>query len=259
MHSVHQTPRVLITGAAGRIGSVLREGLRDRLALRLLDLSAMQAVPGEEVVQADIRCQDQIEKAMEGCAAVVHLAGIPREAQFEDLLDHNIRGTFHVLEAARKSPTCRRVVLSSTNHVTGFYPTDQTITPQEPPRPDGLYAASKAYGEVLGRLYHEKHGLEVIAVRIGTCQPRPTQSRHLHTWISPRDMSQLVLRCLEAPGVGWLVVYGTSDNRRSYWDDREAWRRIGYAPEDSADGVVELAPDGTDRFQGGTLATPEPR
>lgn len=248
---------MLITGAAGRVGSVLRDGLREHLALRVLDVSPMRARAGEEVVQADIRCASQIEEAMDGCTAVVHLAGIPREAPFEDLLDHNIRGTYHVLEAARKSSSCRRVVLSSTNHVTGFYPSDQTITPREPPRPDGLYAASKAYGEVLGRLYHEKHGLEVIAVRIGTCQPRPTLSRHLHTWISPRDMVQLVRRCLEAPGVGWLLVYGTSANRHSYWDDRDAWRRIGYAPEDSADGVVELAPDGTDRFQGGALATPE--
>jgi uronate dehydrogenase len=250
---------VLVTGAAGRVGGVLRDGLRDRVALRLLDLRPMQAAPGEDVVQADIRCPQEVQAAMEGCTAVVHLAGIPREAPFEELLDHNVRGTYHVLEAARASPTCRRVVLSSTNHVTGFYPVGETITPDAPPRPDSLYAASKAYGEGLGRLYHEKHGLEVIAIRIGTCVPRPTLTRHLHTWISPRDMTQLVLRCLQVPDVGWLVVYGTSANRRSYWDDREAWRRIGYVPEDSADGARDLTPDGADRFQGGTLATPEPR
>lgn len=250
---------MLVTGAAGRVGGVLRDGLREHFALRLLDLTPMQARPGEEVVQADVRCQAQVAEAMEGCTAVVHLAGIPREAAFEDLLDHNMRGTYHVLEAARSSPTCRRVVLSSTNHVTGFYPVGQTITPDAPPRPDSLYAASKAYGEVLGRMYHEKHGLEVIAVRIGTSAPRPTLARHLHTWISPRDMTQLVLRCILAPDVGWLVVYGTSANRRSYWNDREAWRRIGYVPKDSADGVAGLTPDGADRFQGGTLATPEPR
>jgi uronate dehydrogenase len=253
--------RVLITGAAGRIGSVLRERLRGRVPLRLLDIRAMPAPPAssEELVCADIRDAAAVAEAMAGCTAVVHLAGIPSEVGFEDLLDTNIRGTYHVLEAARHSETCRRVVLGSSNHVTGFYPSDQTITALAPPRPDGLYGASKAYGEVLGRLYHEKHGLEVVAIRIGSFAPRPTSPRHAHTWISPRDMSQLVLRCLQAPEVGWLVVYGTSGNGRSYWDDREVWRRLGYAPEDSADGILDGARDGADAFQGGELASLHPR
>jgi len=250
---------VLITGAAGRIGSVLREGLQEHFATRLLDIRPMQERPGEEVVLADIRRQDELAAAMDGCSAVVHLAGIPNEAGFEELLDTNIRGTYQVLEAARASATCRRVILGSTNHVTGFYPSDETITPEMPPRPDGLYAASKAYGEVLGRLYHEKHGLEVIAIRIGSFLERPTSPRHAHTWISPRDMVQLVQRCVDTPGVGWLVVYGNSANRRSYWDGGDAWRRIGYVPQDSADGVVDGARAGVDAFQGGELATPHPR
>jgi uronate dehydrogenase len=251
--------RVLITGAAGRIGSVLRERLRGQVPLRLLDIRAMPepAENGEELVRADIRDVGAVAEAMGGCGAVVHLAGIPSEVGFEELLDTNIRGTYHVLEAARHSETCRRVVLGSSNHVTGFYPADQTITALAPPRPDGLYGVSKAYGEVLGRLYHEKHGLEVVAIRIGSFAPRPASPRHAHTWISPRDMSQLVQRCLEAPDVGWLVVYGTSDNGSSYWDDRDVWRRIGYAPEDSADGVLDGA--GGDAFQGGELARLHPR
>jgi uronate dehydrogenase len=250
---------VLITGAAGRIGSVLREGLRDRVTPRLLDIRPMEKRPGEEVVAADIRHPDDLAAAMAGCSAVVHLAGIPTEAGFEELLDTNIRGTYHVLEAARQSDTCRRVILGSTNHVTGFYPSDERITPEAPPRADGLYGASKAYGEVLGRLYHEKHGLEVVAIRIGSFLERPTSPRHAHTWISPRDMAQLVMRCLEAPDVGWLVVYGTSDNHRSYWDDRDVWRRIGYAPQDSANGVLDGAGEGAGAFQGGQLARLHPR
>jgi len=251
--------RVLITGAAGRIGSVLRERLRGHAPLRLLDIRAMPspAAAGEELVRADIRDAGAVAEAMAGCAAVVHLAGIPSEVGFEELLDTNIRGTYHVLEAARQSEACRRVILGSSNHVTGFYPADQTITALAPPRPDGLYGVSKAYGEVLGRLYHEKHGLEVVAIRIGSFAPRPTSPRHAHTWISPRDMTQLVLRCLEAPDVGWLVVYGTSDNGRSYWDDRDVWTRLGYAPEDSADGVLDGV--GGDPFQGGELASLHPR
>lgn len=251
---------MLITGAAGRIGTVLRDGLAGRTTVRLLDIRPMVARPGEDVVTADIRQPGALEPAVAGCTAIVHLAGIPTEAAgFDELLETNIRGTYHLLEAARSSGTCRRVILGSTNHVTGFYPSDETITPEAPPRPDGLYATSKAYGEVLGRLYHEKHGLEVVAIRIGSFAPRPTSPRHARTWISPRDMAQLVWRCLEAPDVGWLVVYGTSANRRRYWDDGDAWQRIGYAPEDSADGALDGERGGADAFQGGELATPHPR
>jgi uronate dehydrogenase len=142
--------------------------------------------------------------------------------------------------------------------VTGFYPVDETITAQAPSRPDGLYGASKAYGELLGRLYYEKHGLEVVAIRIGSFLERPTSPRHAHTWISPRDMVQLVRRSLDTPDVGWLVVYGTSANRRSFWDDRDGWRRLGYEPEDSADGVADGAGGGF-RNQGGDMAVPVPR
>src|SRR2546423_12047727 len=163
---------VLITGAAGRIGSTLRAGLRGSARLRLLDVRALSAEAAEEVVCGDISCPGVREEALAGCSAVVHLAGIPDEAAFEDLLEANIRGTYRVFEAARTSTTCRRVVFASTNHVTGFYPVGEIITPHAPPRPDGLYGASKAYGELLGRLYHDKHGLEVIAIRIGSFEPR---------------------------------------------------------------------------------------
>lgn len=254
--------RVLVTGAAGHIGGVLRERLRGRVSLRLLDVRPMPSPPAgvdEEVVRADIRDATALEEAMAGCAAVVHLAAIPREAGFEELLDINMRGTYHVLEGARRSATCRRVVFGSTNHVTGFYPAGLTIGAVAPARPDGLYGASKAYGELLGRLYHEKHGLEVVAIRIGSFAERPTSPRHAHTWISPRDMAQLVLRCLEAPDVGWTVVYGCSDNGRSYWDDREVWRRLRYVPEDSVDGRLDGAGEGADPYQGGDLAVLHPR
>jgi uronate dehydrogenase len=239
---------------------VLRERLRGYVPLRLLDIRPMVAtVAGEQLVRADIRDADAVAEAMAGCTAVVHLAGIPSEVGFDALLDTNIRGTYQVLEAARHSEACRRVVIGSSNHVTGFYPADQQISALAPPRPDGLYGASKAYGEVLGRLYHEKHGLEVVAIRIGSFTAAPTRPRHTHTWISHRDMTQLVLRCLEARDVGWLVVYGTSANGRSYWDDRDVWRRIGYVPEDSADGILDGMRDGADAFQGGELAALHPR
>jgi uronate dehydrogenase len=254
--------RVLITGAAGRIGSALRARLRDRMPLRLVDIRPMRPAPAgadEELIRADIRDLGAITEAMVGCRAVVHLAAIPSEAGFEELLDVNVRGTYNLLEGARQSGTCRRVVFGSSNHVTGFYPVGATISALAPARPDGLYGASKAYGELLGRLYYEKHGLEVVAIRIGSFAERPTASRHAHTWISPRDMAQLVQRCLEARDVGWLVLYGSSDNGRSYWDDRDVWQRIGYKPEDSADSALDGAATAADPFQGGELARLHPR
>jgi uronate dehydrogenase len=239
--------RVLVTGGAGRIGRALREGLRGRCALRSLDVAPIEPVEGEEARAVDIRDLDALTAAAAGCDAIVHLAGIPREADHETLLDVNLRGTYHAFEAAVRAG-CGRVVFASTNHVTGFYPSETVVTPDVPVRPDSLYGASKAYGEALGRLYHDRHGLAVAALRIGSFLPAPSLPRHAHTWISPRDMTELVWRCLVTPDLGWLIVYGGSANREAYWDDAAARRRIDYRPTDSAD---RLAGGEGDRYQGG--------
>lgn len=241
--------KVLITGAAGRIGSALREGLSDRCRLRSLDLLPVPRVaPDEEVVEADIRDLGALTAAARGCDAIVHLAGNPSpDADHESLVDVNLRGTYNLFEAAVAAGS-GRVVFASTNHVTGFYPVGTTVTPAMPPRPDSLYGVSKLYGEALGRLYHDQHGLGVAAIRIGSFLPVPSHPRHARTWISPRDMTELVWRCLVLPDLGWLVVYGGSDNQRAYWDDGEERRRLGYVPADSAD---EVAGGATEQFQGG--------
>lgn len=240
---------MLVTGASGRVGTALRPGLRARCRLRLLDRRPPAAVDErEEVVAADIRDLEAMRGATEGCAAVVHLAGIPTEAPHDDLLDVNLRGTYNVLQAAVEAG-CRRFVFASTNHVTGFYPTDTLVAPGQPVRPDGLYGVSKAYGEALCRLRHDETGLAIAVVRIGSSLAAPTQPRHAHTWLSHRDLTELVWRCLVVPELDWIVVYGSSGNAGGYWDDAEARRRLGYVPSDHADGLVPPGPP--DRYQGG--------
>lgn len=246
--------RVLLTGAAGRIGTALRAGLRGRCELRSLDVRPIEDVAeGEEARVVDVRDGAAFAAAAEGCEAIVHLAGIPTtDAPHDALLQVNVLGTYNAFEAA-VAARCGRVVFASTNHVTGFYPSGDVVTPDMPVRPDSLYGVSKVYGEALGRLYHDRHGIDVAAIRIGSFLPSASQPRHAHTWISHRDMTELVWRCLVTPALGWLVVYGGSANRHSYWADAEARRRIGYTPVDSAD---DLAGGPEDRFQGGSKVGP---
>jgi uronate dehydrogenase len=226
---------VLITGAAGTIGRALRQGLHGRVgALRLLDVAPLGAPrPGEELLTVDIRDLDAVTAAMEGVDATVHLAGIPHEDSFDRILETNVVGTYNVYEAARKQG-CARVVFASSLHVTGFYDASERISPQMPVRPDSFYGVSKACGENLGRLYADKHGLQVVCVRIGTFAERPTTPRHLSTWLSPRDAVELFWRCLVTPDIGFTVVYGTSATRRGWWDSGPV-EQLGYRPVDDAE------------------------
>lgn len=256
---------ILITGAGGRIGTVLRSGLaRDGRTLRLLDrVEITGAGPGEEVVGGDLRHLDDALAAARGADAIVHLAGLPDEAPFEEILEHNVRATYHVFEAARRQGA-RRLVFASTNHVVGFYPEERPLTPDVPPRPDTYYGVSKVFGEALGRLYHDKWGLEVVCLRIGSFRPEPEDERQLSTWLSHRDAVHLVDRCLEAPGVGFLVAYGVSANTRGWWHNGEAAEVLGYAPADDAErfagSVTPVATPaaGTPR-QGGGFTAPDYR
>jgi uronate dehydrogenase len=227
--------RILITGAAGRIGRTLREGFARRYSLlRLLDIAPLgAAAAGEEVVRADIGDLAAMEAALDGIECVVHLAGVPEEDAWEKILPTNIIGTYNVFEAARRRGT-RRIVFASTNHVVGFHPRERRLDENVMPRPDTRYGTSKAFGEALGRLYADKHGMSVACMRIGSFQPRPQDERQLATWISPRDTVRLVRCCIEAAEYHFLIVYGVSNNRDRRWFDT-ASRRIGYAPEDDAE------------------------
>jgi uronate dehydrogenase len=227
--------RVLITGAAGTVGRTLREGLRGRFpALRLLDTASLGAAePTEELVNADIRDVPAVTEAAAGVDAIVHLAGIPHEDTFEHILHTNMIGTYNVFEAARQQ-RCERVVFASSLHVTGFYSASDHIGPDVPLRPDSFYGLGKAFSENLGRLYADKHGLEVVCLRLGTVAERPTTRRHLSTWLSPRDAVALFYCALTAPDVGFTVAYGASANQRGWWDLGSA-KQLGYNPSDNAE------------------------
>jgi uronate dehydrogenase len=155
------------------------------------------------------------------------------EDSFDRILETNVAGTYNLYEAARQQG-CPRVVFASSLHVTGFYDASERISPQMPVRPDSFYGVSKACGESLGRLYADKHGLQVVCVRIGTFAERPTTPRHLSTWLSPRDAVELFWRCLVAPDIGFIVVYGTSATRRGWWDPGPV-EQLGYRPMDDAE------------------------
>lgn len=227
--------RVLITGAAGEVGSALREGFRGQYpVLRLTDNRDLgEAQPGEEIIYADLTNLDEVRAAMDGVDAVVHLGGIPNEHTYERIRDVNMDGTYHVMEAAKQAGV-KRVAFTSSIHTVGFYPRSEHIDPQVPVRPDTYYGVSKVFGEALGRMYFERYDIEFVAVRICSFQPQPKDRRHLSTWLSPRDAVQLFQRAIEAPDVGFLIVAGISGNTRR-WMTPEGWDVLGYAPQDDAE------------------------
>lgn len=237
---------VTVTGAAGLIGSALREAWRGVLpGLRLVDRSGLgEAGEGEELLEADLTDLAAAREAVSGADAVVHLAAIPEEDVFDRLLQVNVRGAYNVFEAARREGV-RRVVFASTNHVTGLYPRSQRIGPDDPVRPDSLYGVTKVFGEAVGRLYAEKWGLEVVCLRIGAFGARPESAEEAPMWLSPRDGVRLCTRALVAPAVGFLVVYGASRVEDGWWDDPGA-NAIGYEPLDELDAAVRRELGGED-------------
>jgi uronate dehydrogenase len=247
----------VLTGAAGRIGTLLRTGLRGRVgSLRLLDTAPLSADhPGERVVAADVTDLPALTRALEGADGVVHLAGLAEEDDFFDLLRVNVGGTYAVFEAARRAGV-RRVVYASSNRVTGFYPTATRVDPSMPPRPDGYYGVTKVAGEALGRVFADKFGLQVACLRIGSAEDRPRDARHLSTWLSPGDTVAAFLAAMRAPDLTFTTFYAVSANTHGWWDT-DAGRRIGFEPrDDAADHAGDLRPlEPGDGPQGGRFAT----
>ena len=250
--------RILITGAAGEIGGTLRAGLRGAYELlRLTDVRPLDtARSGEETVEADLTDPASVKPLMAGIDCVLHFGGTPREAPWSAILDNNIVGTYNVFEAARESGV-KRVVFASSNHTIGYHRVARRVGVEAQPRPDSRYGVSKVFGEALGRLYADKHGLSVACLRIGSFRQEPGDFRQLATWISPRDTVQLVRRCIDAPRFHFLVLYGVSANTRARWDNPHA-AFVGYVPQDNAETYADrFAPpslDGTDavaEFHGG--------
>lgn len=233
--------RVLITGAAGSIGRCLRQHLQGVYdELRLADIAPQAAAgPGETVVQTDIRDIASLDAAMTGIDCVVHLAGIPVEGPWETVRDLNIDGCYNAFEAARRQGV-KRFIFASSNHAVGFHKRDNLLDDTVLPRPDTRYGASKVFGEALGQLYADKHGLSVASLRIGTFRDHdaPLESRQLLSWVSHRDMVQLVRRCIDHPDYHYIVAYGVSNNQRSRWSN-DGVAFLGYQPQDDSEVFAE--------------------
>jgi uronate dehydrogenase len=225
---------ILLTGAAGGVARMIRPILTERYRLRLSDKGRISD-PGtrEEVVPADLTDLDTVRAAVRGVDGIIHFGGYSVEADWETISAANITGTYNLFEAARLEGV-RRVVFASSNHVMGFYPRSDVVGVEQVVLPDTRYGVSKALGEALGALYAHKYGLEVLAIRIGHIVPKPETIRDLSIWQSPRDACQLIQIGLEYPDIRYEVVFGTSDNARTWWDNSNAYR-LGYRPEDRSE------------------------
>ncbi len=255
---------VLITGAAGDVGSHLRRELSGRYRLRLSDLNPVaNLAPGEEFMRADIARMEEVMPVTRGVDAIVHLGGFSVEGPWEAILAANISGCYNVFEAARMNGV-KRILFATSNHAVGFYRRDEVIDHRVYPKPDSRYGVSKIFGEAIGSLYADKYGLEVLCIRIGNVNPKPVDKRRLAIWISPRDLAQLVTIGVEHPDIRFEIVYGVSGNKRSWYDNSNA-QRLGYKPQDDseawAEEVLRNEKPATDalaeRHQGGTFVSAE--
>lgn len=227
--------RLLLTGAAGGLGQVLRPRLKPFCdVLRVSDIAALApAGPGEEVQACDLADKGAVDRLVQGCAAVVHLGGVSVERPFEQVLEANIKGVFHLYEGARRHGV-RRVVFASSNHVIGFHKQGERLDADAPRRPDGYYGLSKSFGEDLSRFYFDRHGIETACLRIGSSFPEPKDRRMLATWLSYDDLAELVRCCLFAPDLGHAIVYGMSANREVWWDNAKV-AHLGFRAKDSSE------------------------
>ena len=259
-------PRILMTGAAGGIGTSLRKLLPPIYPdLLLSDLKApADLAKNEQFKAADLADLAQVEAICEGVDGILHFGGYSVEGTWDQIHQANIIGCYNLFEAAYRKGV-KRVIFASSNHAVGFYPRHHRIGTDVTPRPDSRYGVSKAFGEALGALYADKHGLRVLCLRIGHVLEAPADRRRLSIWLSPRDLVQLIRIGLEHPDLRYEIFYGASDNERSWWDNSRAYA-YGYRPtgraEDHSDAALaaqaKMPPDRVgDFFQGGPFCSDE--
>ena len=259
--------RLLLTGAAGGLGKVLRQRMKPwARTLRVSDREPLEAgAANEEVVVCDLADRESTYKLVHGTDAIVHFGGISVETRFDAILQSNIVGAYNIYEGARRHAV-KRVVFASSNHVTGFYQQSERIDAEAPMRPDGLYGVSKCFGENLSRFYFDRYGIETVCLRIGSSFPAPRDRRMLSTFLSYDDLTELVRVSLFTPQVGHTVIFGMSDNADKWWDNAKA-AHLGYRPQDSSEpwrAALEAKQPALDpkepvvRFQGGGFVVKGP-
>jgi nucleoside-diphosphate-sugar epimerase len=253
--------RVLITGAAGLVGRVLRGGLSSEFALSGLDVARGEGVDSVADLAKGGR---RVRRAFRDRDAVIDLAADPRvSTPWDRVLRNNLAATVNVFEAAREAGV-ERVIFASSNHVTGLYEREEPyarivsgdykgldparipmLRASDPVKPDGPYGVGKAFGEAVGRYYAEAHDLSVICLRIGSCNrsDRPENDREFATLLTHADLVRLVECSLRAPRhVRYAVYFGVSNNTWRFWDLAPAREQIGYEPRDDAEAWRPSAP-----------------
>jgi uronate dehydrogenase len=256
---------VLLTGAAGDVGTRLRKLLKGVYTLRASDIRRpADLAPGDDFVQGDLADATAVEKMVAGMEGIIHLGGFSVEGPWPTILNANIIGCYNLFEAAYRAGV-KRIVFASSNHAVGFYPRARKIGVDVTVKPDSRYGVSKAFGEALGSFYAEKHGLSVTCLRIGNVNDKPIDVRRLSIWLKPEDLVQLIRIGLEHPDIKFEIFYGCSDNAAAWWDNSNA-RRFGYKPTGVAEDYraeaeaaqAKIAPDPVgDRYQGGTYCSDE--
>jgi uronate dehydrogenase len=253
---------ILITGAAGDVGTHLRRELKDAYRIRASDLRPLKKVGAEQFVRADVSKMADCLRITRGVDAIVHLGGYSVEGPWAGILSANIIGCYNVFEAARRNGV-KRIIFPTSNHAMGFYRRDQVSDHKMYPKPDSRYGVSKVFGEALGSLYADKYGMQFLMVRIGNVNPEPIDKRRLSIWVSPRDIAQLVSIGIEHPDIRFEIVYGVSGNTRSWYDNSNA-ERLGYRPKDNSEayapGVLAREKPGdpvAELYQGGIFCVAE--
>jgi uronate dehydrogenase len=255
--------KVALSGASGNIGRVLRPRLLER-GVQLRSAGGTRPLtplsPQEEVMHGDLRDPAIVDRLLHGIEVLIHMAGTSVERPLPEIIENNLRGLYEIYEGAHRHGV-RRVVFASSNHAFGMHSVKDRLSLDAPFRPDGFYGLSKVWGEAMARMYWDKHGIEGVSLRIGTAIEKPTEFRHLSTWLGHDDLTQLIMRCIEAPDVGYMAVWGVSNNARRYWDPAGS-DKLGYRPVQNAEDYAEeilrqnnpLDPI-AQQFQGGGFVT----
>jgi uronate dehydrogenase len=253
---------ILITGAAGDVGTHLRRELAAKYNIRASDLRSLKKVGKEMYMRADVSKMTDALRITKGVDAIVHLGGYSVEGPWEGILSANIIGCYNLFEAARRNGV-KRIIFPTSNHAVGFYKRSQTIDHGVYIKPDSRYGVSKVFGEALGSLYADKYGMQFLMIRIGNVNPAPIDKRRLSIWISPRDIAQLVTIGIEHPEIKFEIVYGISANKRAWYDNSNALR-LGYKPQDDSEtyaaGVLAREKPGdptAEIYQGGVFCVAE--
>lgn len=227
--------RLLITGAAGGLGSVCRQRLGHMAdILRVSSRSDLGTpAPNEEIVYCDLADKQAVEELVKDCDGIVHMGGQSIEAPWETIKTANIEGVFNLYEAARKAGN-PRILFASSNHAIGYHKQSTRLDHTAQTRPDSLYGVSKVFGEAIASMYHDKFGIETAIIRIGSCYPEPDTHRMLSTWMSYDDFVRLVEAVFQIPVLGCPIIYGASNNDASWWDN-SAISYIGWQPQDNSE------------------------